>query len=159
MGWLFTQATLQPEMESTHQIQPWDKTENSWKLVLSQDNIYCFFFLSFRFKIPNTLPEYIDIVFEVFIYFMSQMFCRYCIPIPRLLLDRVIYSDRAPYDLMSALIFPECTRIYHWDRSVRQKGLLSLSLSDQRQFARRCIKSDPCFLPVIHLLPGGSDPG
>lgn len=31
-------------------------------------------FLSFRFKIPNTYRGYIDIVFETFIYFMSQMF-------------------------------------------------------------------------------------
>lgn len=40
----FLRRLLDTEMESTHQIQPGDKTENSRKLVLSQDNIYCFFF-------------------------------------------------------------------------------------------------------------------
>lgn len=100
-----------------------------------------FFFPSFRFKIPNTLPGYIDIVFEVFIYFMSQMFSGYCIPIPGLLLERVIYSDRVSgFDERADI--SECTRIYHRPIQANKKVLFSPS---SRLPARRYIKSSPCF--------------
>lgn len=55
---------------------------------------------------------------------MSQMFCRYCIPIPRLLLDRVIYSDRVlRFDERADI--SEYTRIYHGPAQANKKVSLS----------------------------------